>query len=122
MLLSQPYESEYPNANRISTRLATKYIVVASLGDDLRLWESWRTHEYSSAVLTYDNILTINVEIEKIWKQRITALTVLWVLVRSYVILENIVINAIQNRWWFYGAGVVTTIGSRLDMPSLVLS
>lgn len=35
------------------------------------------------AVVTYDIFLTLSVEVEKIWRQKYTGTTVLWVLVRS---------------------------------------
>lgn len=41
-------------------------------------------------MFTYDIVLTLGMEIEKVWQQRISAMTVLWFLVCMYSIIREL--------------------------------
>ncbi|KAH8111800.1 hypothetical protein DFH11DRAFT_1546390 [Phellopilus nigrolimitatus] len=60
--------------------LATKYYAIAAEG---------------KSMVAYDIILTFPLEVEKIWKQKFSGLTILWFL----------------NRWVYFFASIVTMIG-----------
>ena len=65
-------------------------------------------------MLVYDTILTFPLELEKIWKQKTTGVTVLWFFV-SFAGSLDVAMSPnqcfIQNRWFFLAA-VVPTIAS----------
>jgi len=55
----------------------------------------------SLIILSYDTLVTISIEVEKIWKRRYTGLTILWFLNRWHILLALVpfLISFFERTW-----------------------